>query len=319
MQRRSTLTGFAALAATAATFGPLGSMNARAQGTKLAFGYTGVAEFASLFVAKEEGYFGARGLDIEPRLIPLNSTIPAALLSDSLQLGGPTASVFLQSVDSGLDLVVVAGGGGTDKRQTSAGLVVRNGVDIKAPPDCVGKKIGVPGIGTLLHVSFRANLLAAGVDPKQVSFVEVSFPQHTDVLRGGSIDAVVSADPFLSRIVQAGVGTRVEGMLHIHPDGTPTILYAARRDWAQKNPVQLKAFREAVQEAAAFMLKPENEATVRAHIGKYIKMPPEALARAQVAPPQPIVTAQHLAYWVDLMKKQDMLKSDIKVASLLAA
>ena len=75
------------------------------------FGYTAVTDFASVFVAAEEGYFKKRGLDVELKFIPLNSTIPAALQSDSLQIGGPTPSVFLQAVDGGLDLVLVAGGG----------------------------------------------------------------------------------------------------------------------------------------------------------------------------------------------------------------
>ena len=73
--------------------------------TKIVFGYTAVTDFASVFVAAEEGYFKKRNLDVELKFIPLNSTIPAALQSDSLQIGGPTPSVFLQAVDGGLDLV----------------------------------------------------------------------------------------------------------------------------------------------------------------------------------------------------------------------
>ena len=37
-------------------------------------------------------------------LIGINSNIPAAILSNSIQIGGPTSTVFLQAADGGLDL-----------------------------------------------------------------------------------------------------------------------------------------------------------------------------------------------------------------------
>jgi NitT/TauT family transport system substrate-binding protein len=173
---------------------------------KIVFGYTAVTDFATVFVAAEQGYFTKRKLDVELKFIPLNSTIPAAIQSDSLQMGGPTPSVFLQAVEGGLDLVVIAGGGVTSKTITGFGLVAKAGSGIRTAQDVIGKKVGVPGLGAFLHVTFRAWLKQNGVDYKKVNFVEASFPQHGDLLRGGSIDAVVTADPFMSRIVDSGVG-----------------------------------------------------------------------------------------------------------------
>ena len=168
MKRRNALHALAALPLAA-------SLPARAQApTKIVFGYTAVTDFASVFVAAEEGYFKKRGLDVELKFIPINSTIPAAIQSDSLQIGGPTPSVFLQAVDGGLDHVVVAGGGVTSKSITGFGLVARAGSGIKTAQDTVGKKIGVPGLGAFLHVTFRAWLKSQGVDYRKVNFVEAA-------------------------------------------------------------------------------------------------------------------------------------------------
>jgi NitT/TauT family transport system substrate-binding protein len=311
IKRRTVLSGLAA--ATGAM-----ALPARSQApTKIVFGFTAVTDFASVFVAAEEGYFKKRNLDLELKFIPLNSTIPAALQSDSLQIGGPTPSVFLQAVDGGLDLVVVAGGGQTSKTITAFGLVARAGSGIKSAPDCVGKKIGVPGLGAFLHVTFRAWLKANGVDYKKVTFVEASFPQHADLLRGGSIDAVVTADPFMSRITESGAGYVASYYSTFLPEGNQTILYVAKRDWVKANAAATRAFREAVVEAAAFIQQPKNDAAVRAAIGKYIKLPPEVLAKVQYSPPGPVVTEKQLAYWVALMKDQEMLKTDPKLADLI--
>jgi NitT/TauT family transport system substrate-binding protein len=311
MKRRTLVTALAA--STAAIVLP-----ARAQTTKIVFGFTAVTDFTSVFVAKEEGYFQKRGLDVELKFIPINSTIPAAIQSDSLQIGGPTPSVFLQSVVGGLDHVVVAGGGVTSKAVTGFGLVAKAGSGIKSAQDCIGKKVGVPGLGAFLHVTFRAWLKQSGVDYRKVNFVEASFPQHGDLLRGGSIDAVVTADPFMGRILDSGIGYVASYYATFLADGNPTIIHTARRDWAQKNPAAVKAFREAVVEGAAFMAKPANNAKMREHIGKYIKLPPEVLAKTQISPPGPIVTEKQLSYWVDLMKDQEMLKTTPKVAQLIA-
>ncbi|UKI08526.1 MULTISPECIES: ABC transporter substrate-binding protein [Variovorax] len=312
MKRRTLLSAIAAASAAAA-------LPAFAQSNpKIVFGYTAVTDFASAFVAAEEGYFKKRNLDVELKFIPLNSTIPAALQSDSLQIGGPTPSVFLQAVDGGLDLVLVAGGGLTSKTITGFGLVARAGSGIKSAQDCVGKKIGVPGLGAFLHVTFRAWLKDSGVDYRKVNFVEAAFPQHADLLRGGSVDAVVSADPFMSRITESGAGYVASYYSTFLPENNQTIVHAAKRDWVAKNPTAARAFREALVEAAAFMQQPKNDAKVRAAIGKYIKLPPEVLAKVQVSPPGPVVTEKQLAYWTGLMKEQDMLKTNIDVAKLVA-
>lgn len=309
MQRRRALATLSALAAAA--------LPARAQATKIVFGYTAVTDFASVFVAREQGFFDKRGLDVELKFIPINSTIPAAVQADSLQIGGPTPSVFLQSVDGGLDHVVLGGGGVTSKTITGFGLVARAGSGIRQPADCVGKKVGVPGLGAFLHVTFRAWLKQSGVDHRKVSFVEAAFPQHSDLLRGGSVDAVVTADPFMSRITEAGTGYVASFYSTFLPEGQPTIVYAARRDWAQKNAAAARAFQAAVQQAAAFMQQPKNNEAVRAAIGKYIKLPSEVLAKMQISPPGPVVTDRQLAYWVGLMKEQEMLKTEPPVGTLI--
>jgi NitT/TauT family transport system substrate-binding protein len=308
MKRRTALVALAAAAA----------LPARAQTTtKIVFGYTAVTDFASVFVAAEEGYFKQRKLDVELKFIPLNSTIPAALQSDSLQIGGPTPSVLLQAVDGGLDLVVLAGGGVTSKGFTAFGLVARAGAGIHSAAECVGKKIGVPGLGAFLHVTFRAWLKQSGVDYKRVTFVEAAFPQHADLLRGGAIDAVVTADPFMSRITESGAGYVASYYSTFLADGNHTIYHAAKREWVQQNPAAAKAFREAVQEGAAFMQQPKNGDKVRAAIGKYIKLPPDVLAKMQISTPGPTVNQNQVNYWLAMMKDQDMLKTPIDAARLL--
>lgn len=309
MQRRTFLGTGAALAASFA-------LPAFAAPTKIVVGYTLVPDFVGSFIAKEQGFFDKRGLDVEMQPITLTSNIPVALVSNSIQIGGTTPPVFLQAADSGLDLVGVASGSTYDPRRNLIGIVARTGSNIQSAKDMVGRKFAVPGLNGTLHVLVRRWLMVKGVDPKQVSFVEVPLPQIPDVLKGGSVDAAVTAEPFIARIKGSGIGDAIAGFDDEMPGGFATVVYTANRRWASANAPTLKAFREALGDAIDFAN--QNRAAALADLGKYMKLPPPVLQ----ATPWPDLTSSmaetHLNFWVDAMNQQGMLRKVPVVAGLIA-
>lgn len=320
MDTPTPLTRRAALARATALAGALAApaFATRAATTKITYGYSAVSDFATVFIAADEGLFARRGLEVEPKFIPINSTIPAAIQAGSLQMGGPTPTGYLQAVLGGLDHVVVGGGGVLSKTYTELGLVARAGAGVRSAQDCVGKKIGVPGIGALLHVAFRQWLKLSGIDANSVSFVESPFPQHADMLCGGAIDAVVTGGPFMTRIVDGGGGYVASYFTTFLPEGYPTVLHVARRDWAAANTAAVRGFREAINEAAAFLLQPKNDARVRELMAKYLKLPAPAVAKMQISPPGPIVTAKQLQWWGTLLREQGLASTLPNYAELIA-
>src|SRR6202040_1386535 len=148
------------------------------------------------------------GLDAEMVLIGINSNIPAAILSNSIQIGGPTSTEFLQAGARGLDLVSVAGASIMNASSNdNIAAFVRNGVTIKEPKDFIGKKVGAPGLNAFLHVLFVKWLVEKGIDPKSVNFVEVTFPTMSDIIKSGGVDVVLTAEPFITRMTNAGLGS----------------------------------------------------------------------------------------------------------------
>lgn len=313
LTRRRLLIGGSALAAG------LAAPAVRAQSTTaIAYGYSAVTDFATVFLAIDEGLFAKRRLEVEAKFIPINPTITPAIESGSLQVGGVTPTGFLQAAEGGLDHVIVGGGGVLSKNYTEVGLVARAGTNIRSAQDCVGKKIGVPGLGALLHVTFRHWLKLNKVHPGAVQFVEAPFPQHADLVRGGSIDAVVTAGPFMARILGSGAGYVAAYYTTFMPEGYPTIVHVARRDWVEANGPAVAGFRAAIQEAATFMGQEKNEPRVREVLGKYLKLPPPVAAKMQISPPGPVVTTAHLQWWAELMREQSLLKLEPAFARLLA-
>src|SRR3954468_5098081 len=176
--------------------------------TKIQIGCTATTGCASAMIAVDQAIFKKHGLDAEMTLIGINSNIPAAILSNSIQIGGPTSTTFLQAADGGLDLVAVSGASVMNSVSNQAvAAFVRNGVTIKEPKDFVGKKVGAPGLGAFLHVLFVKWLVEKGVDPKSVNFVEVAFPTMADIIKSGGVHAVLTAEPFVTRMTNAGLGS----------------------------------------------------------------------------------------------------------------
>jgi NitT/TauT family transport system substrate-binding protein len=300
------LTAVCALALSFAT--------AQAQ-TKITIAATAAGDLGSGFLGVTEGAFARRGLDVDFKMVTVNSMMPAMLVSDTMQVAATTSSVLIQAVDSGLDLVALAGSGVADSRQELFGTVMKNDVPFARPEDYIGKKIGVPGIGAFLDVLFRNWLIAKGVDPRRVTFVEVAFPQMQDLLKQGTVDGVVTAEPIMSRIVAENVGKYTTNFAEVLPVELPVIIYSATRKWAQANPQAVKAFRETIAEMT--VIANRRDKTVRDAIGKYVPMPPPVIASMKLGAWNDRVTETGLAGWVDIMKRQSMLTKNVDVKRLI--
>lgn len=303
----------AALAFTALV--PLAAANAA---DKIIIGCTATTDCASAAVAEDEGIFKKNGLDAHMLLIGLNSNIPAALLSNSIQIGGPTPSVFLQAVDGGLDLVAVAGASVSAKSTAdTAAIVAKPDSGIKTAKDFIGKKVGAPGIGAFLQVLFSQWLIQHDVDPKQVHFVEVTFPTMNDVLKSGAVDAVVTAGPVMANMISSDTGVVVSHYLEELPEGKPQVMLAATRSWAEAHPDELAALRKSLDEAAKIVNADPDKA--RKGISGFTKIPMKVLDTIKVSVSDPKITKEQLDWWVDVMNKQDMLqKKEPDTAALFA-
>ena len=299
-------------AALAAALAAVSSLSAQAQ---VIIGGTPNAEQATAIVADQVGIFKKHGIDGRFQIIPINPTIPPALMSNSIQIGVPTPTTLLQAIDNGIDLVIIGGASVNNPKGTGIGILVRKGSDIKTAKDLVGKRFGAPGLNAVLHVVTRRWLMEQGVDPKSVNFVEATFPVHGDLLKSGQIDAVVTADPFLSRIRDAGEADEILNVVTTLPDNAPPVMYVTTREWAQKNPEIIKAFRAAIEEAAAFIAANPDKA--REAIGAALKLPPPVIKTLTLPSVRTTIAPEQIAFWIDVMNKQNMLKNKPDPAKLI--
>ncbi|MCC6611303.1 MAG: ABC transporter substrate-binding protein [Burkholderiales bacterium] len=290
------------------------SVAATAQ-TKLTLGYSGANAFMAAFVAKDQGFFAKRGLDVTLQLVPVSATIPAAVAGGSLQVGTLTPPTFLLAFEGGVETLIVAGATLQTKANPTAGVVAREGAAIKTAADFRGKRVGAPGLNAIQHVTFLKWLANNNVDAKQVTFVEAPFPQMSDMLKGGQIDAALPVEPFLGRIIQAKTGYLVA---HFTAEVSPSYLesfYVMPKSFVQANPKVAAEFREAIREAVAW-IGANQEAARRTQI-TYLKLP-EAVAMSIPLPTLTAnVTPEEVQFWIDLCKDFGITKGTATVNQVL--
>jgi NitT/TauT family transport system substrate-binding protein len=283
--------------------------------TKITLGYTGANAFVAAFVAKDQGFFAKRGLDVTLQLVPVGSTIAAAMAGGTLQVGTLTPPAFLLAYEGGIEVQIVSGATFQSKANITTGVAAREGSNIRTAADFRGKRVGVPGLNGVNHVTFMKWLQLKGVDPKQVTYVETFFPQMGDLLKGAQVDAVLPVEPFLGRIVQSKVGYVVAPYAAEVSDNYLESFYIMTKDFIQKNPRAARDFKEAIREAVAWI--PQNEAAARKTQVTYLKLP-EPIAMSIRMPTLTVdVRPQDVQFWIDLCKDFGVTKGTATVQQVL--
>ncbi len=298
------------IAFTAALFvcaGPAGA----ADPLKITVGYGIGAEVLPVFVAKDRGYLDKHGLDVTLVAIAGPSNVPAALLSNSIQIGFNSPPSLLSAADNGLDLIIIAGNTRVVRGNETNTLVARTGSGIHSAADLKGKKVGVPGFGTGNDTMFRRWLTERKVSPDQLTIVEIPVAQMGDVLRGGTVDAVVVMEPVRSRIIASGVGENAANFYtDVNPNSISTF-WASTGAWAKEHPDGVKAYRAALAEAIDYIKK--NPDSARDIENKYLHFSSPRFPTYSLA-----IAPSDLQFYVDMARQMKMINNPIDPAKLIA-
>ena len=178
--RRTFLNTAAALAAAA----PLASWSQAASKLTMQAAWVNDAEFMGYFVAMDNGYYKAEGLDLTylsggPDVIP-----EASLLSKKADIALTTVETAIKAItDQKAPLVII----GAQYQKNPVGIVSLASKPLKTPQDLIGKTIAVPPVNRL---TVEAMLKLNGIDKSKVRIVPYAY-DPTPLIKGeidGSLD-----------------------------------------------------------------------------------------------------------------------------------
>jgi putative hydroxymethylpyrimidine transport system substrate-binding protein len=141
-------------------------------------------EHAPLIIAKQQGYFAEKGLDVE-LISPTEPMDPAKLLTENkVDVGITYEPEYMQQVDAGLPLISI--GALIDKPLNS--LVALKGNGIRSLNDLKGKRIG-SNSGGLSLVMLKVMLKKSGLSEKDVRISKIRY-NLMQALLSHKVDAV---------------------------------------------------------------------------------------------------------------------------------
>ncbi len=239
------------LALVAAAAVAITALPAMAQ-TKLRVGVVGVASDVGVYIAQERGYFKQEGLDVE--FIPFKSAsdMVAPLGAGQLDAGGGTVAAGLyNAVSRDISVRIVADKGSVKPGYAFSGLMVRKDlVDsgrYKSYKDLKGMKVAIGAEGTSTAAALNAALKLGGLQYKDVDIVDLGFPQHMAAYANKGIDASITNEPTMTRLIDAGLAVRVAGNDTLYPNQQTSVLLYSETLVKDKPDVGLRFMRAYVR------------------------------------------------------------------------
>jgi len=178
--------------------------------TKLTIGltYQPDIQFAPIYVAAEEGYFAAAGLDVTIRHHGASESLFGALQAGTEGVVFAGGDEMMQARSQGVDVVNIA----TIYQQYPAAVLVPSDSPIQSAADLKGHSIGLPGEYGENWFALLLILQQAGLTTDDVQVVSIGYTQQA-ALMGGKVDAVVGfTNNDQVRFEQAGFPVRAIGL-----------------------------------------------------------------------------------------------------------
>jgi ABC-type nitrate/sulfonate/bicarbonate transport system substrate-binding protein len=216
----------------------------------------GAVTIENSILAHEKGFFEDAGLDVDLQVTGGGggAATNSALIAGEMDIAATDAVTAVRAINERMPIVVVAGTKSADPNQegeASDGLIVPPGSPIKDWSDLRGKKVGIPELGGLPHLTVVAALEENGIPLDEVEFVPIPVDAMVAAAANGQVDAIFTFSIFLLQAVDNGftrVGTGVREFLPY----APQVVWVASREYAEKNPVALERFLEGLSEATEF-------------------------------------------------------------------
>lgn len=213
--------------------------------------------FESVYIAQQEGFFEANGLDVEIVSGGAPAQNVAMAVSGEADITTGSWGTAITSIAQGMPLKVISGNGYTSPDFATSGIVVPGDSPITSVADLVGKKVGIQGLNTGSEVPMFLAAKDAGIDPLSIERVEIASSGMATALEEGTIDAVLASSPFFNQLEASGnrvISTPSKDFL----PKAPVTVWTVTESWLAENAEAAAGFNAAMTEADAFYSDPAN-------------------------------------------------------------
>ena len=199
-----------------------------------------------VFVALDRHYFETVGLHVTIQPYSSGRDALAAVLEGKADIATAAETPIMFAAVRGQPIAIIATIA-TSRREH--GIVARRDRGISTDADLKGKKVATT-TGTTAHYLLEAALLGSKLRSEDVQIVSADPPQIVEAIASGSVDAISTWEPFVTRARQAlgkeGVVLDAEGIY------VSTFNLAGQRTFIKQHPVMMQKLLQAMVRAEQF-------------------------------------------------------------------
>jgi NitT/TauT family transport system substrate-binding protein len=230
--------------------------------------HVGISSFeahADVYYAVELGLFKKADLDVDIQQYQGGAAIVAAIAGGALQIGGGNPLPLAIARQRGVKVLIIAPGYLYDTASSPPieALAVAASSPYRTAKDLNGKTIGATALNGLDQVGIFSWIEANGGDYRSVRLVEVPQGAMPDALSVGRVEAAQIGDPALSSGIDSGKVRIIGKSFDAIAKRFFAAVWFASDDWAAQNPVAIRKYTNAINEASAWAVRnPEQAALV---------------------------------------------------------
>ena len=281
----------------------------------LKIGVLPILDVLPLYVAEQEGYFAAEGVEVE--LVPFSSAVERDVALQTDQIDGEVndliSAALLNNEDDRVRVVRTAMRATPEK----AMFVILSVDDtIQSAKELKGKEIGISGNSVIEYVVDRL-LQAEGLSGSDIVKGEVpKIPVRLELLTNGNIPAACLPEPLASLAAVSGAHIVIDD--RAHPEYAQSVVSISARTLGKK-PAAVKRFLNAYEKAvAALNADPEKYRPLLIEKGRVPK-PVEDSFTMPVFPLASVPAEDEVADVLDWMAAKEILARDLVYGELVSA
>ena len=211
-------------------------------------------EAASLFfIANDRQYFAENGLNVTFKNYLSGLDAVEGMLAGESNIAGAAEFVFVQHLMQNANIYDI----GNIGQYLSLYVVGRTDKGINNASDLIGKKIGV-AFGTSHQFFIGRFLELNGIKTSQVAFLNVPFNEQPNALANGTVDAVITFQPYLSQIESSLGNTTVVWSAQAGQPGYAEAF--CTKSWAAAHPELIVRFLKALVQAEDYYINHPDQA-----------------------------------------------------------
>jgi NitT/TauT family transport system substrate-binding protein len=209
-------------------------------------GHVPMESFALLYIAENQHFFEQNNLDVSIVDYSTGPLAVEALIMGEVDVAGSSDYAVAKNAVERENISIFSAVGSSE----FIDLVARKDSGIATPSDLKGKTIGV-ALDTVAEFNLAKFLVSNGLTMADIAVVNVIPSQYVEAVINGSVDALVSWEPYTDQISMALQGNIV--CWSLNTDAITHSVLSCRSSWIETHTDQINRLITALSEAQDYL------------------------------------------------------------------